>query len=55
MGIEVVLLWIGLSIAGAYGVNKATDVYRHNVTIEADKYNSCVKHAQEVRECRNLE
>ncbi len=55
MGIELVILYIVLASAGAFGVNKAVDLYKHSNTIEADKYSSCMAATKDARACRNLE
>lgn len=55
MIIETALLVVGLSIAGAWGVEKVVDVKKHNATIQADKYNSCMSATKDARQCRNLE
>jgi hypothetical protein len=55
MGLEIVFLYVGLAIAGAFGVNKAVEVYKHSMTIEADKFNSCLTATKDARQCRNLE
>ena len=52
---ELIALYIVLGSLGLFGANKAVDVYKHQTTINADVYNSCVKHAESVRECRGLE
>lgn len=51
----MILLYVALAAAGAFGVSKGVDVYKHSETLDADRYASCVKHAEEVRECRGLE
>lgn len=55
MLIETVLLAVGLALAGAWGVEKVVDVKKHNATIQADMYSSCVSATKEPRQCRNLE
>lgn len=55
MGIEIVLMWIGISIAGGFVVDKSVDLWKHSKTLGADKYESCVTNAESVKECRNLE
>lgn len=55
MLLETVLLVVGLSLAGAWGVEKLVDVKKHNATLEADKYASCVSATKDPRQCRNLE
>lgn len=55
MGIEVVFLWIGLATAGAFGVSKTVEVVKHSMTIEADKYGSCMEATKNARDCRGLE
>ncbi len=55
MGLELVLLYLGLAVAGVFSVNKGVELYKHSETLQADRYNSCVKHASEIRECRSLE
>jgi hypothetical protein len=55
MGVELVLLYIGLAIAGAFSIDKGVDMYKHSKTINADKFNSCVQYADSIRECRGLE
>lgn len=55
MGVELVLLWLGVAIAGAYGVDKTVEVYKHSMTIEADKFNSCLTATKDARQCRGLE
>jgi hypothetical protein len=52
---ELVLLYIALAAAGGFGVSKGVELWKHSDTIEADKYASCVKYAEEVRHCRGLE
>ena len=53
MGIELVILYVVLASAGAFGVNKAVDLYKHNSTLDADVKTQCFKYAKEIRECRN--
>ena len=55
MGIEIALMWIGIGLAGGFAVDRGVDLWKHSNTIEADKYASCVKNAESVKECRNLE
>jgi hypothetical protein len=55
VGIEIVLMWIGIGIAGGFVVDKSVDLIKHSKTIGSDKYESCVKNAESVKECRNLE
>ena len=55
MGIELVFLYLGLAAAGVFGVNTAVDLIKHDKTIEADKYNSCITVTKNARECRSLE
>jgi hypothetical protein len=55
MGIEIIAIWIGLGIAGSFGVSKGAEIYKHLETLDADRYSQCVKHADTVRECRGLE
>jgi len=52
---ELILLYIALAGAGAFGVSKTVDLYKHSETLTADRYASCVKYAESVRDCRNLE
>lgn len=55
MLIETVLLTIGLSLAGAWGVEKVVDLRKHNATLNADRYAQCVTATKDPRQCRNLE
>jgi hypothetical protein len=55
MGLEIVILYIGLGLVGAFGVNKGVEVYKHHNNTDVAFYEACVKHAKEVKECRNLE
>lgn len=55
MLLETVLLIVGLSLAGAWGVEKVVDVKKHNATLEADIQTQCFKYAKEIRECKYLE
>jgi hypothetical protein len=55
MLIETIALAVGLAIAGAWGVEKVVDVKKHNATLEADKYASCMSATKDPRQCRNLE
>ena len=53
MGIEILVMWIVIASAGAFGVNKAVDLYKHNSALDADVKTQCYKFAKEIRECRN--
>lgn len=53
MGIEIIILYIALAGAGAFGVTKAVELYKHNATIDADIKTQCYKYAKEIRECRS--
>jgi hypothetical protein len=55
MGIEILVMWIVIASAGAFGVNKAVDLWKHGSALDADRYAQCVKHAETVRDCRTLE
>lgn len=55
MLIETVLLVLGLSIIGAWGVEKVVDVRKHNATLDADRYAMCISATKDARQCRNLE
>ena len=55
MGIEVLVVWVVLASAGAFGVNKTVDLLKHADTVEADKYNSCISATKDARQCRGLE
>jgi hypothetical protein len=55
MGIELVILWIGIAAAAGFGVNKGVELIKHSNSIDADKYNSCVSAAKDPRACRTLE
>lgn len=55
IGIDLIIMYIALGGFGLFGVNKVVDLAKHSMTIEADKYSSCTKNAESVRECRNLE
>jgi hypothetical protein len=52
---EILITYVVIAIAGAFATNKVVEVYKHSETLDADRYASCVKHAEEVRECRGLE
>lgn len=55
MGIEVALMWLGIAIAGGFVADKGVELWKHSSTLDADKYEACVKNADSVKECRNLE
>lgn len=55
MGVEIVLVWLGVAVAGAFGVNKSVELWKHSDTISADKYNSCITATKDARQCRGLE
>jgi predicted metal-binding protein len=55
MGLEIILLSLCLGAAGLFTVNKTVDVYKHNATLEADKYASCMTATKDARQCRGLE
>jgi hypothetical protein len=52
---EILITYVVIALAGAFATNKVVEVYKHSETLDADRYASCVKHAEEVRECRGLE
>jgi hypothetical protein len=53
--IETIALAVGLAIAGAWGVDKVVDLKKHNATLDADRYTSCISATKDARQCRNLE
>jgi hypothetical protein len=55
MGIEIVIMWIGLGLVGGFVVDKGVGLYKHNDNNDVAMYEACVKYAKEVKECRNLE
>jgi hypothetical protein len=55
VGIELALMWIGISIAGAFAVDKSVDLYKHSKTVGADKYESCLRYTKKAKACRGLE
>jgi len=52
---ELVILYIALAGAGAFGVSKGVDLWKHSDTIEADKYAACIAATESARQCRGLE
>jgi hypothetical protein len=53
--IETALIYIALALAGAWGVDKVVDLKKHNATLDADRYASCISATKDARQCRNLE
>lgn len=55
LGLEMVLLYLGLAAAGAFGVSKGVELYKHSETLDADRYSACIEATKEARQCRGLE
>jgi hypothetical protein len=54
MGIEIAIA-IGLAIAGLFAANKTVEAYKHNATLDADRYAACIEATKNARQCRGLE
>lgn len=55
MGVEIVLLWLGIAIASAFAVDKGVELVKHGQTLDADRYHSCVSATKDARQCRGME
>jgi hypothetical protein len=55
VGLELILLYLGLAVAGGFAVDKGVELIKHSSSIEADKYNSCLEATKDARQCRTLE
>ena len=55
MGIEIVVFWLGMTIASAFAVDKGVEVWKKDMQVTSEKYQSCVEYAKKVSECEGLE
>lgn len=49
------MLYLGLAAAGAFGVSKGVNLYKHSETLDADRYAACINATKDARQCRGLE
>lgn len=52
--LELAIIYIGVALASAFAVAKTVDAYKHTTYTDVEKYQACVKAADNVRECREL-
>lgn len=52
---ELILLYVALAAAGAFGVSKGVDLWKHDETLQADRYAACIEATKDARQCRGLE
>jgi hypothetical protein len=55
MGLEIIGIYILISVVGTFSASKVTEVYKHSQTLDADRYAACIEATKEARQCRGLE
>ena len=52
---ETLLIVAVVALVGVFTTDKVVEVQKHEATIQADKYNSCMTATKDARQCRGLE
>lgn len=55
MVVELFVVYVVIAIAGAFAVDKGVELKKTDLAMESQKYAACVKAADNVTQCTNLE
>jgi len=55
MVIELFAVYLVVAIAGVWAVDKGVELKKTDLAMESQKYTACVKAAENVAQCTNLE